>query len=174
MPPNDPSVLSFFSHVWCHYNFLNYTTKSHAIMTQCQRNGKLLLLQFKPLSVKSKKWSRQQEARGPWRPAWRFARWNQRSFMDTGNVAEVTYLQSAIYFKIWQIAKKSNSLYSPLIAMLSIKFGWNWMKTVGTIAFWKYAKNLSPHPTPPPITMLSIKFGWNWMKTVGAVALWIS
>ncbi len=34
--------------------------------------------------------------------------------MDTGNVAEVTYLQSVIYtFKIWQITRISNSLYLP-------------------------------------------------------------
>ncbi len=35
--------------------------------------------------------------------------------MDTANPAEVTFLQSAIYFKKWQIARKSNSLYFPRI-----------------------------------------------------------
>ncbi len=41
-----------------------------------------------------------QEAQGLWPTAWSFARWIQHSFMDNGNVAEVTYnLQSAIYFQ---------------------------------------------------------------------------
>ncbi len=34
---------------------------------------------------------------------------------------------------------KSNSLYSPLITMLSIKFGWIfWMKAGAAVAFWKF------------------------------------
>ncbi len=39
--------------------------------------------------------------------------------MDTGNVAEVNYIKSATYtFEIQQMARKSNSLLSALIAML--------------------------------------------------------
>ncbi len=39
-----------------------------------------------------KRYKIKQEVQGPWRAAWRFARWNKHSFMDTGNVAKVTYL----------------------------------------------------------------------------------
>ena len=35
--------------------------------------------------------------RSPWRSAWPFDRWNQHSFMDAGNVAEVAYLQRDVY-----------------------------------------------------------------------------
>ncbi len=38
-----------------------------------------------------------QEAQGALRSAWPFVRWNL-SFMDRGNVAKVTYLQTAVYF----------------------------------------------------------------------------
>ncbi len=74
------------------------------------------------------------EAQGPWRPASPFATWNQQSFIDNGNVAEVTSRRSVTYL---QIARKSDNLYFPLITILSVKFGWNWMKTVGPVAFWK-------------------------------------
>ncbi len=39
-----------------------------------------------------------QDTQGPWQSAWPFASWNQHSFMDNGTIAEVTYLQSTIYF----------------------------------------------------------------------------
>ncbi len=42
-----------------------------------------------------------------------FAIWNQSSFMDNGNVAAETYLQSAVYFSNLADCQKSNSLYSP-------------------------------------------------------------
>ncbi len=44
--------------------------------------------------------------------------------MDNGNVAQVTRRHSAVYFffKIWQIARKSNRLYFPWITILSVKF----------------------------------------------------
>ncbi len=43
--------------------------------------------------------------------------------MENGNVAdEVTYC-FVYYLKIWQIARKSNSLYILLITILSVKFG---------------------------------------------------
>ncbi len=46
--------------------------------------------------------------------------------MDNGNVTEVTYHQSAAYiFKIWQIARKSSSLYFLYIIILFCKF---WLK----------------------------------------------
>ena len=36
-------------------------------------------------------------------------------------------------FVTWWIAKKSNSLYSPMAANVLIKFGWHRMKTVGGV-----------------------------------------
>ncbi len=54
------------------------------------------------------------EAQGAWRSAWPFARWNQDRLVANGNVDEETYRQSAVYiFKIWQIARKGNSLCPP-------------------------------------------------------------
>ena len=53
-----------------------------------------------------------------------FVRQNQHIFMDKGNVAEVTYLQSAKYFKVWQTARKHNSLYFPEYMQMQ-QFGWN-------------------------------------------------
>ncbi len=41
-------------------------------------------------------------------------------------------------FKTWPNAKKSNSLYSTMIANVLIKFGWHQMKTVGGVAFWPF------------------------------------
>ena len=79
-----------------------------------------------------------QEAQRPYDLLDLFARWNQHSFMSYGNVAQVTYFQSATKFLIFgRWLKKSNKLYSPLIPILSIKFGWNWIKTVGGVAFWR-------------------------------------
>ena len=43
--------------------------------------------------------------------------------------------------KTWPIAKKSDSLYSTMVANVLIKFGWHWIKTVGGEAFW----NFRPH-----------------------------
>ena len=43
-------------------------------------------------------------------------------------------------FKTWPIAKKSDSLYSTMVAKDLIKFGWHQVKTVGE-AFW----NVQPH-----------------------------
>ncbi len=46
--------------------------------------------------------------------------------MDNANVAEMTYRQSAIYIiKIWQMAKISNRLYSP---MTGIPYHKIWLK----------------------------------------------
>ncbi len=64
-----------------------------------------------------------QDAQGPWGSSWSFVRRNRHSFIDTGNVDEVTHFQSAI-FKVW-IAIKRNSLYVHLITMLSVRFAWN-------------------------------------------------
>ena len=41
------------------------------------------------------------------------------------------------FCKTWPIAKKSNSLHSRMVSSVLIKFGWDPMKTVGEVAFWK-------------------------------------
>ncbi len=38
-------------------------------------------------------------------------------------------------FKFWQITKNSYSLNSLMTNILTIKFGWNWVKTGGPVAF---------------------------------------
>ncbi len=43
--------------------------------------------------------------------AWPFARWSWYSFMDNGNIAEVTSIQNAIYLKFVRSPKKVNGLY---------------------------------------------------------------
>ena len=54
--------------------------------------------------------------------------------MDNGNAAEVTYIIFKVpyIFKIWQIARQSNSLYSPQLNAFC-KFWLNWMKNVGAV-----------------------------------------
>ncbi len=44
---------------------------------------------------------------------------------------------ATIFFKIWPIAKKRDSLYSTMVANVHIKFGWHQMKTVGA-GFWNF------------------------------------
>ncbi len=45
---------------------------------------------------------------------------DEMNIMDNGNVAEVTSLQTVIYFKIWQFARKVIGCISPNY-MLSLK-----------------------------------------------------
>ena len=41
------------------------------------------------------------------------------------------------FFTFWQIGKNSYSVNSLVTNILTIKFGWTWMKTGGAVAFWK-------------------------------------
>ncbi len=41
------------------------------------------------------------------------------------------------FFKCGRFPKKHNRLYFPLITILAITFGWNLVKTVGGVTFWK-------------------------------------
>ncbi len=47
----------------------------------------------------------------------------------------------SIFLKTWPIAKKSNSLYSPIVANVLIKFGWHQMKSEAGVEF----QNFQPH-----------------------------
>ncbi len=45
--------------------------------------------------------------------------------------------RAIIFFILGRVAKTSNIRYSPLITIHSVKFGWNWMNSVGAVAFWQ-------------------------------------
>ncbi len=44
-------------------------------------------------------------------------------------------------YPTYEIAKKSNSLYSPMVANV-LKFGWDQMKTVEEVVFWKFKSHM--------------------------------
>ncbi len=47
------------------------------------------------------------------------------------------------FCKTWLISKASNSLHSPMVNNVLIKFGWDPMKTVGEVAFWNFSSTWS-------------------------------
>ncbi len=59
-------------------------------------------------------------------------------------LGEVTIIKVP-YILDWQIARKSNSLYSPLITIPSIKFGWNWIKLWEQLLFESFNSNFAEY-----------------------------